>query len=220
MPGNAKLFGVESDLGLSGQQWNTCLSIFFVTYALGGVPSNIALKRFGPKIWLPVLLLSVSLILVFTSLQGTFGGWAAFRVLLGVFEAGVFPGCSFVLTSWYSPREVHSRMAIFYSGASAAGAFSGLLAYGIGQLDHTWGYRGWRFIYCIEGLSCFPFPKPGEKNERKENNKSRGFHCPSCYRRLLVRPRYAGQGGQMAFARRTTIPSSSSQVLSWRCREV
>ena len=42
-------------------------------------------------------------------------------------------------------------MAIFYSGASAAGAFSGLLAYGIGQLDHTWGYRGWRFIYCIEG---------------------------------------------------------------------
>ncbi|CEL08694.1 hypothetical protein ASPCAL11839 [Aspergillus calidoustus] len=150
--GNARLFGVESDLNLSGQQWNTCLSIFFVTYALGGVPSNIALKRFGPKIWLPALLLSVALILVFTSLQVNFGGWAAFRVLLGVFEAGVFPGCSFVLTSWYSPREVHSRMAIFYSGASAAGAFSGLLAFGIGQLDYTWGYRGWRFIYCIEGL--------------------------------------------------------------------
>ncbi|KAL3471091.1 major facilitator superfamily domain-containing protein [Aspergillus californicus] len=150
--GNAKLFGVETDLGLSSQQWNTCLSIFFVTYALAGVPSNIALKRFGPKIWLPALLLSVSCILVFTSLQVNFAGWAAFRVILGVFEAGVFPGCSFVLTSWYSPREVHSRMAIFYSGASAAGAFSGLLAYGIGQLDHTWGYRGWRFIYCIEGL--------------------------------------------------------------------
>lgn len=144
---------MEPDLGLSSQQWNTCLSIFFVTYALGGVPSNIALKRFGPKIWLPALLLSVSSILVFTSLQVNFGGWAAFRVLLGVFEAGVFPGCSFVLTSWYSPKEVHSRMAIFYSGASAAGAFSGLLAYGIGQLDYTWGYRGWRFIYCIEGIT-------------------------------------------------------------------
>jgi hypothetical protein len=42
-------------------------------------------------------------------------------------------------------------MTIFYMGASAAGAFSGLLAYGIGQLDGTWGYRGWRWIFCLEG---------------------------------------------------------------------
>ncbi|CAG9988810.1 unnamed protein product [Clonostachys byssicola] len=149
---NAKLFGAMEDLGLSGQQWNTCLSIFFVTYAFGGVPSNIALKRFGPRIWLPVLLTTVSLILIFTSLQQNYAGWAAFRVLLGLFEAGVFPGCSFILTQWYSPEEISARMGFFYSGASAAGAFSGLLAYGIGQLDYTWGYRGWRFIYCIEGL--------------------------------------------------------------------
>ena len=51
----------------------------------------------------------------------------------------------------YSPHEVHTRMTIFYMGASAAGAFSGLLAYGIGQLDGTWGYRGWRWIFCLEG---------------------------------------------------------------------
>ncbi|KAF2021033.1 MFS general substrate transporter [Aaosphaeria arxii CBS 175.79] len=150
--GNAKLFGALPDLGLSGQQWNTCLSIFFVTYALGGVPSNIALKRWGPKIWLPTLLLTVSIILICSSTVNNFAGWAAFRVLLGLFEAGVFPGCSFVLTAWYSPREIQARMSIFFSGASAAGAFSGLLAYGIGQLDYTWGYRGWRFIYCIEGV--------------------------------------------------------------------
>lgn len=93
-------------------------------------------------------------------------------------DLGVFPGCSFVLTSWYSPAEVHSRMTIFYSGASAyvahlnfhgpdfsylttyvsnsAGGFSGLLAYAIGQLDYEWGYRGWRFIYCIEGIGNPP----------------------------------------------------------------
>ncbi|KAJ5579711.1 uncharacterized protein N7459_005696 [Penicillium hispanicum] len=149
---NAKLFGILQDLNLSSQQWNTCLSIFFVTYAFGGVPSNIALKHFGPKIWLPALLTTVSLIQIAASVEINYAGWAAFRVLLGLAEAGVFPGCSFVLTSWYSPAEVGARMGFFYSGASAAGAFSGLLAYGIGQLDHTWGYRGWRFIYCIEGL--------------------------------------------------------------------
>ncbi|OKL63834.1 hypothetical protein UA08_00774 [Talaromyces atroroseus] len=152
---NAKLFGIVDDLDLGGQRWNTCLCIFFVTYAFGGVPSNIALKRFGPKIWLPVLMTSISLVMVFTSLLSNYAGWAAFRVILGLVEAGVFPGCSFVLTQWYSPQEVSARMGIFYSGASAAGAFSGLLAYGIGQLDYTWGYRGWRFIYCIEGVFSF-----------------------------------------------------------------
>jgi len=42
-------------------------------------------------------------------------------------------------------------MTIFYMGASMAGAFSGLLAFAIGQLDGTWGYRGWRWIFCLEG---------------------------------------------------------------------
>lgn len=151
--GNAKLFNALHDLGMTSQQWNTALSVFFVTYALGGVPANILLKKLGPRIWLPTMMLSVSIILVCSSLQNNFGGWTAFRILLGLVEAGVFPGCSYVLTTWYSPDEVHSRMTIFYSGASAAGAFSGLLAYGIGQLDGTWGYSGWRWIYCLEGTS-------------------------------------------------------------------
>ncbi|KAF9873486.1 putative pantothenate transporter [Colletotrichum karsti] len=151
-PGNAKLFGALPDMRMSGQDWNTGLAVFFVTYAAGGVPSNIALKRFGPRIWLPFLLFTVSLILISSSLQNNRAGWITFRVLLGWFEAGVFPGCSFILTIWYSPAEIHTRLSIFFCGASAAGAFSGLLAYGIGHLDHTWGFRGWRWIYCLEGL--------------------------------------------------------------------
>ncbi|KAH8432771.1 uncharacterized protein LDX57_010397 [Aspergillus melleus] len=153
--GNAKLFGAEEDMNLSSQQWNTGLSVFFVTYALGGTPSNIILKRVGPRIWLPVLLTLVGLILVCSGLQSNYAGWISFRIILGLVESGMFPGCSYALTAWYSPQEIHSRMSIFYSGASLAGAFSSLLAYGIGQLDYTWGYRGWRFIYVIEGVFTF-----------------------------------------------------------------
>ncbi|KAJ4371410.1 hypothetical protein N0V83_004627 [Neocucurbitaria cava] len=170
--GNAKLFGALADMGLSGQDWNTALSVFFITYALGAVPSNIMLQKFGPRIWLPTIMLCVSIILICCSMQSTMAGWTTFRVLLGLVEAGVFPGCSAVLTTWYaaglnevsmrkcadihccrySPHEVHTRMTIFYMGASAAGAFSGLLAYAIGQLDGTWGYKGWRWIFCLEGI--------------------------------------------------------------------
>lgn len=149
--GNAKLFGAAADLGMSGQQWNTALSVFFVTYVLGGVPSQIGLKRWGPRIWLPIILISISIILVCTGLQKNFGGWTAFRMLLGLVEAGMYPGCSVVLTEYYAPDELQGRTTIFYFAASAAGAFSGLLACGIGQLIYIWGYRGWRWIYCIEG---------------------------------------------------------------------
>lgn len=85
---------------MSGQDWNTALSVFFVTYALGAVPANIMLQKLGPRIWLPTMMLSVSIILVCASLQKNFAGWTAFRVLLGAVEAGVFPGCSAVLTTW------------------------------------------------------------------------------------------------------------------------
>ena len=95
-------------MGLSGQDWNTALSVFFVTYALGAVPSNIMLQRFGPRIWLPTIMLLVSIMLICCSLQSTMAGWTVFRVLLGLVEAGVFPGCSAVLTTWYA-ADVNPR---------------------------------------------------------------------------------------------------------------
>ncbi|KAK7214127.1 hypothetical protein V2G26_021305 [Clonostachys chloroleuca] len=150
--GNAKLFGTLEDLNINGTQWNTSLSIFFITYALGGVPSNIMLKRIGPRFWLPTLLIACGVTIICAGCQSTYGGWIAFRLILGFVEAGIYPGCTFILTAWYSPKELHTRMTVFYSAASIAGAFSGLLAYGIGHLDHTWGYRGWRWIYVLEGL--------------------------------------------------------------------
>ncbi|CAK7236336.1 hypothetical protein SEUCBS140593_009586 [Sporothrix eucalyptigena] len=150
--GNAKLFGAEADMHLSSQQWNTGLSVFFVTFSFFAIPSNMMLKRFGQKIWLPTLATGVGIIQICSGLQSSYAGWISFRLLLGMVEAGMYSGCTYTLTTWYSPKEIHTRMTVFYSAASLSGAFSGLLAYGIGQLDYTWGYRGWRFIYVIEGL--------------------------------------------------------------------
>lgn len=123
--------------------------------------------------------------------NSTFGGFVTLRLLLGVAEAGIYPGCSYVLTHWYSPTQIHGRLTMFYSGASLASAFSGLLAYGIGHLDYTWGYRGWRFIYIIEGLfsvivGCCMFfilsPSP---------SKVKGWLTPEEKRFLALRHRFA-----------------------------
>lgn len=75
-------------------------------------PSNIALKKYGPKFWLPTLLTICGIINIGTGCQSNMAGFTSLRLLLGLAEAGIYPGCSFVLTNWYSPHELHGRMTI------------------------------------------------------------------------------------------------------------
>lgn len=152
------------------------------------------LKRLGQRVWLSTLITAIGVVCLCSGLQVNYAGWISFRLLLGVVEAGVYSGCTYTLTSWYSPKELHSRMNVFYAGGALSGAFSGLLAYAIGQLDHTWGYRGWRFIYVIEGLftamvgvaSFFLLIPEPEKAGKWLDDQERRF--------LVLRHRFAAGG--------------------------
>lgn len=80
------------------------------------------------------------------------GGLMATRFLLGVFEAGFFPAASYLLGDWYCRFEIQWRLALFYSAASLAGAFSGLLAFALDKMDGLGKLEGWRWIFIIEGI--------------------------------------------------------------------
>jgi len=69
----------------------------------------------------------------------------ALRLLLGLLEAGYFPGCVYLLSTWYTRYEVAKRYSCFYLIGSLASALSGILAYGIMQMDGAAGYSGWRW---------------------------------------------------------------------------
>jgi len=71
---------------------------------------------------------------------------------LGITEAGLFPGVSFYLTMWYRRHEVNFRIALFFSAATIAGAFGGLLARLINLMDGVGGLEGWRYIFILEGI--------------------------------------------------------------------
>lgn len=81
----------------------------------------------------------------------SFGGLAAARTTMGIFEAGFFPAASYLLGEWYCRFELQWRLSIFFSAASLAGAFSGLLASGLQQMDGLRGISGWRWIFIVEG---------------------------------------------------------------------
>ncbi|CAG8895315.1 unnamed protein product [Penicillium egyptiacum] len=151
--GNAKIAGLVEDLGMSGIQYNIALSLFFIPYVLLEVPSNILLKKFArPSVYLGFLVVSWGIIVVLTGIVKNFGGLVAVRILLGIFEAGFFPGAIYLCSHWYMPKNLATRIAFFYCASALSGAFSGLLAAGIAKMDGVGGYEGWCWIFILEGL--------------------------------------------------------------------
>ncbi|KAF4545381.1 High-affinity nicotinic acid transporter protein [Lasiodiplodia theobromae] len=150
--GNARLYGLEEDLNLTGQQFPIALSLFFVTYVLVEIPSNLIIKRVGPSRWIPFITFTWGIVATCTGLAQNFADLVSLRLLLGIFEGGFFPGVALYLTCFYTKKELAMRLALFMMNSSIAGAFGGLLAYAIGYMDGTLGYRGWRWIMILEGI--------------------------------------------------------------------
>ncbi|KAI2794109.1 hypothetical protein POX_a00699 [Penicillium oxalicum] len=150
---NAAILGLKEDLHLqTGTKYNTALTIFFVPYILLEIPSNIILKKLKPHVWLSLCMFGFGLVMICQGLVTSWGGLMTTRFFLGVFESGMFPGCFYLMGMWYKRSEAQKRFSFFFSSTTLAGAFGGLLAYGIGQMDGARGWRGWRWVFVIEGV--------------------------------------------------------------------
>lgn len=146
--------------GTSTQGYAVAVSLFSLAYATFEVPSNWIMKRFvRPSLWLSILLFGwAALTLGFTGVQN-YAQVVVLRFLIGVFEAGFYPGIIYFITMWYPVHERSLRIAIVGSSASAAGAFNGAIAFGVGHLNGSSGLEGFRWLFLIEGivtLVCVP----------------------------------------------------------------
>jgi len=151
--GNARLAGLEGDLGMDGLDYNVALAVFFPWYVAAEVPSNIMMKKTRPSLWLTIIMLAWGVTMTLMGLVTNYAGLLAARMALGVAEGGLFPGVTFYITMWYRRHECGFRMALFFSAATLAGAFGGLLARGISEMDGIGGKDGWAWIFIIEGLA-------------------------------------------------------------------
>ena len=133
------------------------------------VPCNIVLKLTSPRLWLPTLTLAWGIVATLLGVTQNMSGFFAARFFLGVTESGLFPGVVFYLSMWYRREEQHYRISLFFSAASLAGAFGGILAYvsrrtfrneasidrdnqGIAHMRGVGGLNGWRWIFILEGI--------------------------------------------------------------------
>jgi MFS family permease len=143
---------LPTELGLKGQQANIALTIFFVPYVLLEIPSNILMKKFNPHVWLSSCILAFGVIMLCQGFVNSYGGLLATRFFLGVTEAGIFPGSFYLISFWYKYEEAQKRFTLYWSSVILAGAFGGLLATGIANMNGVRGLSNWRWIFILEGI--------------------------------------------------------------------
>ncbi|KAK7430998.1 hypothetical protein QQZ08_002528 [Neonectria magnoliae] len=151
--GNARIEGMVDDIGMTGNQYLTGLTLYFIGYVLFEIPCNIILKRTTPRLWLPTLTIAWGIVATLMGIVQNLTGFFIARFFLGVTESGLFPGVVFYFSMWYKRRERQYRISLFFSAASLAGAFGGILAYGIGKMGGVVWDNGWRWIFILEGIA-------------------------------------------------------------------
>ncbi|OAQ78067.1 MFS transporter [Purpureocillium lilacinum] len=156
--GNAKVLNSSTNNDLLHEtrmtafQYTIALMVFLVAYALFEVPSNYFLKRLRPSRWIAFLMLSWGAITMGLGGTHNYASVTVVRFLLGVFEAGLFPGLVYYLTFWYRTEERSVRVAAILASATLAGAFGGAIAYGVGHMNQVGGMSGWRWLFILEGI--------------------------------------------------------------------
>ncbi|KAJ5585747.1 hypothetical protein N7450_005534 [Penicillium hetheringtonii] len=152
----ARLNGLEEDLNLSSSQYQTCVSILFVGYIAGQVPSNMLITRLRPSYYMAGAMAAWAVVSALTALAKDFTGLLLVRFFLGLTETPYYPGALYMLSIFYTRKEIATRISILYTGNILATAFAGLIAAGIFHgMDDLAGISGWQWLFILQGAVTF-----------------------------------------------------------------
>jgi MFS family permease len=143
---------LKQDLGFSDAMYGLGAAVFYIGYVLFEVPSNLLLAKYGArKTFVRIMLLwgAASVCMMFIATPAQFYG---VRFLLGMFEAGFFPGIVLYLTYWYPPLRRASVLSYFFAGVAVAGILGGLVSgWIIRDMNGVMGLKGWQWMFVLEG---------------------------------------------------------------------
>lgn len=151
---SARLGGLEEDLNLQGSEYETAISVLFIGYISMQVPSNLLMNKLGrPSLYLPIAMMIWGAVSASTALVHDYSGLVTVRFILGFVESPYFPGVLFLLSSFYTRKELAFRTAMLFSGSLISGSIAGLFAAAVMEMDGVAGLRAWRWLFMIEGIS-------------------------------------------------------------------
>lgn len=143
---------MQVSVGISEQAYALAAGLFFISYSLCGFPSNLVLHKIGAKIWLSSLMVGWGLVSMATMFVTGSTSFYLLRILLGILEAGFFPGAILYLTYWFPQRTRGGILGLFYLGVPVSlilgGPLSGLLL----ETRSFAGLQGWQSMFLVEGF--------------------------------------------------------------------
>ncbi|KAF6795894.1 major facilitator superfamily transporter [Colletotrichum sojae] len=210
----ARINGLEQDLGLVGNQFNTSLALFFILNILFNIPGNLAVRRVGGAVWLPSLIVAWGLVTICSGFITNFIGLCITRVFLGLTESSFLGGVLIYLGFFYTADELILRVGLFYSSTAVAGFLGGLLAGGLGQIRVP-GFDGWPWIFFVEGsltvilgalLFLFLPHTPADAKFLSPAERSLALH------RMSVQDRWHAQEQPFPARRESCSPSTQQEA--------
>lgn len=171
---------MNADLALTSEAFGFISGIFFIGYFLFEVPSNVLLNRYGARVWIARILVTWGLIAAATAFAQTSTHLYVLRFLLGVAEAGFFPGIIVYLTYWFRSKELATTVALFTAAIPVSYIIGAPLSTWIMDNIHWYGWSGWRWMLFLEGIpavflgvACFFFltDRPEQAKWLKQDEK-------------------------------------------------
>ncbi|EXJ79705.1 hypothetical protein A1O3_07988 [Capronia epimyces CBS 606.96] len=148
---------ILKELNMTADEYNWVQSIYFISYIVFEVPSNLLLKKMTPRNWQSRIIGSWGLVLACHAAVRNKQGLYACRFFLGMMEAGLFPGLAAQLLSWYRSDEMGKPIMWMFGFQNCAGIVGSLIAYGISYMNGMCGLSAWQWVYLLEGIYTILF---------------------------------------------------------------
>jgi sugar phosphate permease len=150
---SAAVTSMLSDLGLDvGNRFSVSIFVFTIASIVFQLPATIAVRIVGPRLWFSFLTILFGLLTLCTAFVKTWKEMIALRILSGAAMSGIYPGLTYLISTWYRRDEVQLRYAGLQSGEVIVLATSGIVNYGLTKIDGVGGLRSWSWMFIVQGL--------------------------------------------------------------------
>ena len=196
-------------LGLSATAYGLGAGAFFWSYVLFQVPANMVMQKVGARRWIMLIMIMWGVCSACAALISDATTFVIVRFMLGVAEAGFFPGVAYFMTRWFPSRHRGKAMGVFYATGSSAGIIGGPIAANLLQLNGVLGIQGWQWIFLAEGLPAIALAAACPFLLRDRPSEAAWLRRDECawLERTLADEQTVAHGAHLPFMRAICSPS-------------
>lgn len=143
---------LEVDAGIDAAAYGLGAGLFFITYAVLEVPSNLLLHRIGAKVWISRIAVTWGLITMAMMFISSPAIFYVLRLLLGAAEAGLYPGIMYLITTWFAQKDRATAVGLILTASSVAFIVANPIGGALMKMDGIGGLHGWQWLFVIEGI--------------------------------------------------------------------